>query len=315
MENKFISVIIPCYNSEKTIEIVCEQIMDTFSNKYAYEIILINDCSRDKTWDKLCELSSENPNVIALNLSKNSGQHAAIMAGFREASGNIIAGIDDDGEYNSYDFLRLIEELDKGFDYACGHYPKKKASFFRNLGTKMNNFMTTVLIDKPKNVDLSSLFVMKRFVVDEIIKYDKPFPYIAGLLLRVTTNISNVELKKQERIYGTSGYSIRKLLSLWINGFTAFSVLPLRFASLFGIICSSAGFLYGIYVILRKLFIVDMAIGYSSLMATILFVGGLIMLLLGIIGEYLGRVYICLNNTPQYVIKERSCKSDNERMK
>lgn len=304
LNQNMISVVIPCYNSEKMIGYVCEQIKHTFTD-YNYEIILVNDCSKDKTWEILKELCKNDKHIISLNLSKNSGQHAATMAGFREARGNIIAGIDDDGEYEASDFLKLLAELDKGYDYVCGFYPKKKNSAFRNIGTKLNNFMTTKFIDKPKDIDLSSLFIMKRFVIDEIVKYDKPFPYIAGLLLRVTTNISNVELQKKERISGTSGYDLRKLIRLWINGFTAFSILPLRIASLLGLFCSGFGFLYGILIIVRKMLFSDILIGYSSLMATIMFIGGLIMLLLGVIGEYIGRIYICLNNTPQYVIKEK----------
>lgn len=308
-----ISVVIPCYNSEKTIEYVCDKIRETFSGKYKYEIILVNDCSNDSTWRVLRDLSLQNKNIISLNLSKNCGQHAATMAGFREAKGDYVAGIDDDGEYDAHDFLKLIDELDKGFDYVCGYYPKKKESVFRNLGTRMNNYMTTKLIDKPKEIDLSSLYIMKRFVIDEIIKYDKPFPYIAGLLLRVTSNISNVELEKHERLYGSSGYNLKKLIHLWVNGFTAFSILPLRIASLLGLICSSIGFLYAVYVVIRKIVIVDIPLGYSSLLASIMVIGGLIMLLLGIIGEYIGRIYISLNNTPQYVVKERvSLADENE---
>lgn len=300
-----ISVIIPCYNSQNMIGKVVEQIQVTFDqNKYTYEIILINDASKDQTWKVICSLAEKIENIVAINLSKNFGQHAAIMAGFNAATGDIIAGIDDDGEYNANDFPKLINKLDEGFDYVCGDYVKKKDSVYRNLGTKINNFMATKLIDKPKDIDLSSLYVMKCFVVKEIIKYDKPFPYIAGLLLRVTSNISNVELQKSERLEGGSGYNFKKLLRLWINGFTAFSILPLRIANILGIICSSIGFLFGIFIISRKILIPEIAIGYSSMMSAIMFIGGILMLLFGIIGEYIGRIYMCLNNSPQYVIKE-----------
>ncbi|MBS5387628.1 MAG: glycosyltransferase family 2 protein [Clostridiales bacterium] len=301
-----ISVIIPCYNSEKTIEIVCGQIRNTFeSENIEYEIILVNDCSRDKTWDVLKRLSAQDNRIIVLNLSKNFGQHAAIMAGFREAKGDIIAGIDDDGEYNTEDFLVLLGQLKKGYDYVCGDYKRKKNSCIRNLGSKVNNYMATKFIGKPSDVNLSSLYMMKRYVVDEIIKYDKPFPYIAGLILRVTTNIANVNLEKNDRIEGKSGYNLKKLLKLWINGFTAFSILPLRIASILGIATAFLGFAFGVFIIVRKLLLPDILIGYSSLMAIIMFVGGVIMVLLGIIGEYVGRIYMCINNSPQYVISEQ----------
>lgn len=308
MENtckEMISVIIPCYNSENMIEHVLYQILETFNKEeYLYEVILINDASKDHTWDVVRRLCDEHQQVTAINLSKNFGQHAAIMAGFNLAQGDIIAGIDDDGEYNAEDFPKLINKLQEGYDYVCGNYAKKKTSIFRNIGTLLNNCMATKLIGKPKDIDLSSLYVMQGYVVREIIKYDKPFPYIAGLLLRVTTNISNIELIKKERLEGTSGYNLRKLVHLWTNGFTAFSILPLRLASLLGLICSSIGFIYGITIIIRKMLIPEIAIGYSSTMAAIMFIGGILMLLFGIIGEYVGRIYMCLNNSPQFVMKE-----------
>lgn len=301
-----ISVIIPCYNSEKTIGIVCGQIKNTFEpENIQYEIILVNDCSKDGTWNVLKGLTAQDSRIIALNLSKNFGQHAAIMAGFRKAKGGIIAGIDDDGEYRTEDFIVLLEQLKKGYDCVCGDYKRKKKSCIRNLGTKVNNYMATKLIGKPSDVNLSSLYMMKRYVVDEIIKYDKPFPYIAGLILRVTTNIANVDLEKNDRIEGKSGYNLRKLLKLWINGFTAFSILPLRIASILGIVTAFLGFAFGVFIIVRKLLLPDILIGYSSLMAIIMFVGGVIMVLLGIIGEYVGRIYMCINNSPQYVISEQ----------
>ena len=301
-----ISVVIPCYNSEKMIGIVVKQVLDAISQRdnVDYEIILVNDGSKDKTWDVIKTLANQNDSIVAINFSKNFGQHSALMAAYREVTGDIVLGLDDDGEHNPYEMYQLIDKLGEGYDYVCASYETNQSKF-RSLGTKMNNLMATMLIDKPKDVDFSSYYVMRRFVVDEIIKYDKPYPYVGGLLLRATKNIAMIPLVRQKRLSGSSGYNIWKMMKLWFNGFTAFSIKPLRIATALGMISAFVGFVGIIWVVVRKLFFVSYSAGYASTMVCIIFFSGMIMMLLGIIGEYLGRIYICINNAPQYVIKEK----------
>ena len=155
----------------------------------------------------------------------------------------------------------------------------------------------------PKNIELNSYFACKRFVIDEVIKYDNAYPYIAGLLLRVTKKVTNVTVPHHNRAFGKSGYTFKKLLNLWMNGFTAFSVKPLRISSFIGAFLAGLGFLYLIFLFIKKIINPDVPMGYSSLMCTVLFVGGMLMLMLGCIGEYVGRIYICLNKSPQYVVR------------
>ena len=177
-------------------------------------------------------------------------------------------------------------------------------SGFRNFGSKVNDKMAQWLIGKPKELKIMSYFACKRYVVDAVLRYPNPFPYISGLLLRVTNKVKNVEVHHRERIEGKSGYTLGKLLLLWVNGFTAFSIKPLRIATFIGVIMAVIGFIYGIYVIINKFFIhPGVPLGYSSTMAVMLFIGGMIMLLLGMIGEYVGRIYISINRSPQYVIR------------
>ena len=202
----------------------------------------------------------------------------------------------------------LLDRLESGLDVVIGSYSAKKHNFFRNYGTLVNSLMAEWLLDKPRELQLTSFFVMRRFVVDAILNYKGPFPYLGGLMFRVTRNIVNVEVKHRERKYGVSGYTLAKLLGLWLNGFTAFSVKPLRLASFAGFVCSVAGFIYGIWTVIKKLvFYPDAPLGYSSLMSVVLFVGGMLMLVLGLIGEYLGRIYICINKSPQFVISRQTC--------
>lgn len=300
-----VSIVIPCYYSEKMLNKVVGKILDTIEheNSYQYEIILVNDGSKDGTWNIINELSEKDKRIKGINFSQNFGQHSALMAGYSYVSGDVVVGLDDDGEHNASEMYQLIDKLAEGYDYVCADYSKHN-SHFRSFGTKINNFMATVFTGKPKDVDFSSFYVMRRFVIDELIKYHGPYPYIGGLIMRITKNIASVPLQRLSRISGSSGYNLRKMISLWINGFTAFSVTPLRFSSLIGCICAVCGFIFGIVTIIRKLCVPNISAGWSSTVSILLFIGGLIMLMLGMIGEYIGRIYISINNSPQYVIKE-----------
>lgn len=306
MPEKKISFVIPCYNCKNTIQSVVESIKSAFqgNTKFEYEIILVNDGSRDNTLSVIADIARHNLGIKAIDLSRNFGQHNAIMAGFSQATGEIIIGMDDDGEHDGRDAFKLIDRLEEGFDYVCARYPVIKKGILKTFGSKMNNFMATMLIGKPKEITLTSFYAMKRYVVDEILRYKNAFPYIAGLMLRTTKNISTVDIEHHDRASGKSGYTLRRSLGLWFNGFTAFSVVPLRFSTLAGALCAAFGFMLGLYTVIHKILNPATLAGYSSLMAALLFIGGMLMLMLGMIGEYIGRIYISINNSPQYVIRE-----------
>lgn len=305
---KKISYVIPCYRSEKTIGHVIAEIKETMEklNQYTYEVILVNDSSPDNTWNTICGICSENDNIVGINLSKNFGQHAALMAGMRESTGDYVICLDDDGQTPANEVDKLLAALEDGHDAVYAKYGNKKHSAFRNLGSRVNDMMTRVMLGKPKELFVSSYFGVKRFVVEDMLRYQNSYPYVIGLVLRATKNIVNVEVNHREREEGRSGYTLKKLLGLWFNGFTAFSVTPLRIATVIGVFCALLGFAYGIYVFVRRLLNPDMVMGFSSIMCVILFVGGMLMIMLGLIGEYIGRIYISLNNSPQYVIREKT---------
>lgn len=309
---KKLSFVIPCYGSELTLEDVINELNNTVYNKndYEYEIILVNDCSPDNVNKKINLLSKKYNNIISIDLARNFGQHAALMAGYSYCTGDIVISLDDDGQTPIDEVFSLIDKLDEGYDVVYGSFNEKKHNSFRNFGSRINDLMAEVLIDKPKDLKVSSYFVARKFIIDEILKYKNSYPYILGLVLRSTRNICDVQVNHRRRIYGTSGYSLKKLLSLWLNGFTAFSVKPLRSATIIGFICALIGFLFGSYTVIHKLLNPSTPAGYSSLMAVILFVGGMIMLMLGLIGEYIGRIYISINNSPQYVIRETNEKNN-----
>ncbi len=312
---KKVSFVIPCYKSALTIEGVIQEIKETmasFQEKYSYEVILVNDFPEDGTFDVIREITAENENIIGVNLAKNFGQHAALMAGFHYCSGDITVCLDDDGQTPANEVGKLLDKIEEGYDVVYAKYEHKKHSAFRNFGSKVNEIMTRFMLGKPRELYVSSYFAARKFVVDEMLRYQNSYPYVIGLVLRTTKNVTNVVVNHREREIGTSGYTFGKLLGLWLNGFTAFSIKPLRVATACGGFCAVAGFLYGIYTIIKKLVNPAVPMGWSSTMAALVFIGGMLMLMLGLIGEYLGRIYISLNNAPQYVVREvvgQECKS------
>ncbi len=304
--SQLVSFVIPCYRSSRTLGSVVAEIDGTMEKlpEYTYEIVLVNDCSPDDTFEVIRGLCAERKDICGINLARNFGQHAALMAGFHYTHGDVVVCLDDDGQTPADEVGKLLSAIGEGYDVVYAKYAHKQHSGFRNFGSKINELMTRVMLGKPKELYLSSYFAAKRFVVDEILRYTNPYPYVIGLVLRTTKNIANVEVSHREREVGVSGYTLGKLLGLWFNGFTAFSIKPLRVATAMGGMTALCGFLYGIYTVIKKFVNPNVPIGFSSLMAALVFIGGMIMLMLGLIGEYIGRIYISLNNSPQYVIRE-----------
>lgn len=303
---QLVSFVIPCYRSAKTIGAVIEEINSTMEKlkKYEHEIILVNDCSPDETFDVIRELCSRDSRIRGINLAKNFGQHAALMAGFHQVKGDILVCLDDDGQTPADEVGKLLEQIEEGADVVYAKYEHKHHNAFRNFGSRVNDWMLCFMLDKPKDLFISSYFAARKFIVDEMLRYENAYPYVIGLVLRATKNIRNVVVQHRDRTEGTSGYTMKKLLSLWFNGFTTFSEKPLRIATMIGMCCAGGGFLYGIYTIIKKFVNPSVPMGFSALMSAVVFIGGMLMLMLGLIGEYVGRMYICMNHAPQYVIRE-----------
>lgn len=309
MDNKImLSFVIPCYRSQNTILKVVDEIEETVKTRdgYDYEIILVNDCSPDNVWKVISDRADIDDRIIGINLSKNFGQHSALMAGYNHVSGDIVVSLDDDGQTPACDVFKLIDELNKGYDIVYAQYPETHQNLFRRIGSEFTKKVSEYLLDfKGSKIKGSSYFVARRYLINEMIQYKNAYPYLVGLVLRASRSISAVSVEHRDRIEGKSGYSLKKLIALWMNGFTAFSVKPLRIGSYIGFFMAAAGFIYALYVIIKKLFFVpDMEAGWSSTVSILMIIGGVIMIMLGLIGEYIGRIYICINNSPQYVIKE-----------
>lgn len=301
-----ISFCIPCYRSEKTIKTVIKEIEYEMNKttKYDYEIVCVVDGSPDDVFGVLCDLGKNNRRIKVVNLARNFGQSGARMASLYYATGEYMVCLDDDGQCPMDCFWNLFSQIENGFDVSIAKYIKKKQSVIKNIGSYFNKVTTHILLDVDKDFKMTNFFVMKSFVVEKILEYKNPYPFMTGLITRVTTNIAFVQMNDRNRLQGETGYTLKKLISHWLNGFTAFSIKPLRISSFIGAICAFAGFVFMVYTVIRKIVGDNITVGYSSIVAILLFVGGLLMLMLGMIGEYIGRIYICLNNSPQYVVKD-----------
>lgn len=302
-QNYLTSFVIPCYRSSHTIGHVVDEIRTAMEGS-RYEIILVNDSSPDDTFSTITRLCEEDSRIVGVNLNTNFGQHAAIMAGLGVTKGDVVVCLDDDGQTPANEVHKLLDEIENGRDVVYAKYANKKHSAFRNWGSHLNDLMLRFMCNKPKNLKVSSYFAAKRLIVDEMIKYTNPYPYVIGLVLRSTKNISNVEVTHREREEGKSGYTLGKLINLWLNGFTAFSIKPLRIATAVGGFMAVGSFIYGIVTIILKIIGINSVMGFSALMTVTTFIGGINLLMLGIIGEYIGRIYISLNKSPQYIVKE-----------
>ncbi len=304
-----ISFVIPCYNSTNTIDAVVQEIkevMATDMSRYDYEIVLVNDGSPDgTTYDAISRIVEKEKCIKGINLARNFGQPSAVMAALNHSTGDYVVCGDDDGQTPFNELPKLFEKIENGYDLVEAKYAvREKRSLFRRLGTLMNEGMATWLISKPKGLELTTYWVVKRFVVDQMIQYPNSYPYLGGLMLRATQNACNVDVTHRERLSGSSGYNIKKMIELWLNGFTSFSVKPLRLMARIGIFVATIGFVYGLVIIINKVSDPNVSAGYSSIMSVNLLMFGVMFFFMGLIGEYVGRIHISLNKAPQYVVKE-----------
>ena len=309
---QLVSFVIPCYRSEHTVTSVVDEVRRTMPTlpQYDYEIVLVNDCSPDGTFRVIRELAENDARITAVDLAKNFGQHAALMAGFHHCAGDIIVCLDDDGQTPADEVGKLLSKLEEGYDVVYASYDHKQHASWRNWGTKLNNKMTEIMLGKPKELSIPSYLAARRFVIDEMLSYTHCYPYVDGLILRTTRSICNVPVTHRAREDGESGYTLVKLIGLWMNGFTSFSVKPLRIASYCGAAAAVAGFIYFIIILIKHFVDSSIPEGWASTMAMMMLLGGVVLLVLGMIGEYIGRIYMCINASPQFVERQVIRKKD-----
>jgi undecaprenyl-phosphate 4-deoxy-4-formamido-L-arabinose transferase len=273
-------------------------------NRKEYEFILVDDCSPDDgaTIAELLTLVRDYSCVKVVELAKNAGQHNAVMAGLNHGSGDVFIAMDDDMQTHPSQLQYLLDEFDKGFDIVYGYYPEKKHSKFRNFGSYINYLSVRILLKKPKDLKTSSFWVIRRFVRDYAVNYKSAYTHLQGLFLRTTRNISSVPIQHFEREVGTSNYTFKKLIHLWAN-IIGFSIVPLQLATVTGYIFAILGILGALAVVIMKLVRPGMYVGWPSMMVAICFFSGVNLMFMGIIGEYVGRIFLGQCNNPQYVVR------------
>ena len=266
---------------------------------------MVDDCSPDdgETISTLKALADEYSYVKVVELAKNSGQHNAVMAGLNYSEGDVLIAMDDDMQTHPSQLPKLFEAFDQGYDIVYGYYPEKHHGAFRNFGSWVNYTSVRILIGKPKDLKTSSFWIIKRFVRDYVVQYKSHYTHLQGLFLRTTRNIASVPVEHFERAYGQSGYTFNKLISLWSN-IMGYSIVPLRIATRLGVTLSFLSIIAAVVVIIKKLMHPNMAVGWASTIVTIIFFSGLILLFMGLIGEYIGRMYQNLSNDPQFVVRD-----------
>lgn len=301
-----ISIIIPCYHSQETIEFVVKEIKDEFDlhEGYDYQIILVNDGSRDDTFSVIRRICANEKDVIGVDLSRNYGQASAKLAGLRYVKGDVTVYMDDDGQHDPKGIFLLAAKVLEGYDVVYARFTAKKHSGFKKMTSSLQHKISVWAGNSPKGISGSSFLAYSKFVTDCLTKYHSPFVSIGGYLMKITSKFANVDLDHRKRISGSSTYTLSKLFNLWMNTITNFSIVPIRMASYLGIFCSFLGMISLVIVVLRKLFIPNIAVGYTSTISILLFIGGLIMLILGFLGEYIGRIYMTVSGAPQYQIRE-----------
>lgn len=299
-----ISIVVPVYNSEKCLEELGQQIERHMAD-YKYELILVNDKSPDDSWSRIVALAARNKSIKGLSLKKNSGQDNAIMAGLGQATGEYVVIMDDDLQHSPGDIIKLWNKCREGYDVCYGHFVDKKQSLWKNAGSRLNGYLAEVFLKKPGDLYLSPFKIMRRTLVKEIREYKGPFPYVDGIVLSLTSNISQVELVHGKRFDGKGNYNLFRSVSVFLRHVTGYSLYPLRVATILGIFAAGLSFLLGMYFLIDYLTNDRHVEGWITLVLLIVFFNGLILMCVGLIGEYIGRIYLTLTYKRQYVIDKQ----------
>ena len=306
-----LSIVIPVYNSDNCVQELLTQLEEVLV-LFDYEIILVDDNSIDKSWDILEHNFKNKENLSIIKLSKNFGQDSAIMCGLNNARNDYIVIMDDDLQHDPKYIPKLYDEIKKTKKDVCfANFFMKNQTLIKNFGSWLNGRLANIVIKKPKNIYLSPYKILSKGIVKKILTYDGPYPYVDGLIFRYTRKTTQINIKHNKRLSGKGNYSLIKSISVWLRVLTNFSIIPLRIATSIGILSAFAGFTMGLYFIYLAIIGGITLKGWSSLIVSVLFIGGVQLIALGIIGEYVGRSFLYQNKEPQFIIEKAHLYKSN----
>ncbi len=302
-----ISVVVPVYNSESCLDELVKRNLQALKDiGRSGEVVLVNDCSPDRSWERVVELSRRFPGVRGICLRRNFGQDCALMAGLRAARGGIIVIMDDDLQHDPAEMGGLIAKVEEGYDVCYADFLRLRQALWKNFGSWLNDRLANLVLGKPRNVYLSPYKAVTADVIREIIKYDGPFPYVDGLIFRVTHHIAQAPARHHDRFAGRSNYNLVRSVGVWLRVATSFSVIPVRIAAYVGFAFSGLGLALALFFAVLRLVSPGMPMGWASTIVAVLLLGGVQLVSVGMLGEYLGRVFLHLNRKPQYAIREQT---------
>jgi polyisoprenyl-phosphate glycosyltransferase len=300
-----LSIVVPVYNSTECLPELVRRIEQEVGRYFqTYELILVNDDSPDASWDTIVRLASEHDFITGVNLRKNAGQDNAIMAGLNRAIGETTVIMDDDLQHDPSDIVLLYRRIQSGFDVVYAHFEQKNQAVWKNFGSWVNDRFAMFMLGKPKNIYMSPYKAVTLEILEEIIKYSGPFPYIDGLIFTITSNVSQIPATHHARFAGKSNYNLVKSTAVWLKLATGFSVVPLRMVTLLGGIISLLALVLAAYFVLQTVVWGHGPEGWASVIVAVLFIGGIQLIGFGAIGEYIGRIFITQNARPQYAVKQ-----------
>ena len=302
---KYFSVVVPVFNSEKSLAELFERLKKVFNtmNK-TFEVIFVNDFSKDNSYEVLKNIYEKNQDVIVVDLMKNYGQQNALMCGFNYCNGKYIITIDDDLQNPPEEIPKLYQKVISGYDVVLGTYLLKHHKPYKNIGSYLIRKLNNKIFNTEKEIKFSGFRILKKSITDELKLIRTPFPYISGMILSITSSIANVEINHSPRKYGKSSYNFRKLLSLSFNLLINYSSIPLRFVGTVGLIASLASFFLGGIYILQKLLLGTAPTGWTTIVVLVSFYNSIILIIFFIIGEYISRILKELSNYRQFTIRE-----------
>jgi len=300
---KLISYVVPVYNGSMMVERLHEKLVPIARSLGKYEIIFVDDGSTDGSFAAVKKLQLRDPNVCAVQLSRNFGQHNSTLAGLSCAQGEIVVTIDQDLQNPPEEIPRLLEKLSEGFDVVYGLPEARAHNLFRNVTSDFSKWIGAKILSPGVGGNFSSFRVLRKWVVDEILKYRSSYTYIDGLISWTTTNVGGLSVRNDRSDF-ESHYTLLRLINHGLNLLVNFSIRPLQIASLIGVFSAVIGLAGAVVVILEKIFYGMPVQGWASLMVVVLVVGGMQMAFLGLIGEYTGRILMNSNSSPKFIIRE-----------